>query len=87
MIWKSAYDVKASMATMEALVKKGWAESKGHGTLGSMYSPRTTVMYRAIHPTKHAPDVVDSAASVSIPPASEVSASEADSTPATTQVM
>jgi len=38
-------------------------------------------------PTKHAPDVVDSAASVSISPASEVSASEADSTPATTQVM
>lgn len=37
--------------------------------------------------TKHAPDVVDSAASVSISPASEVSASEADSTPVTTQVM
>jgi hypothetical protein len=37
--------------------------------------------------TKHAPDVVDSAASVSISIASEVSASEADSTPATTQVM
>lgn len=34
-------------------------------------------------PTKHAPDVVDSVASVSIPPASEVSASEANSTPAT----
>lgn len=38
-------------------------------------------------PTKHAPDVVESAASVSIPTASEVSVSEADSTPATTQVM
>ena len=38
-------------------------------------------------PTKHAPDVVESAASVSIFPASEVPASEADSTPATTQVM
>lgn len=37
--------------------------------------------------TKHAPDVVESAASVIISPASEVSASEADSTPATTQVM
>ena len=37
--------------------------------------------------TKHAPDVVESAASVSISPASEVSASEAESTPATTQVM
>ena len=39
------------------------------------------------HLTKHAPDVVESAASVSISPASEVSASEAESTPATTQVM
>ena len=39
------------------------------------------------HLTKHAPDVVESVASVGILPASEVSASEADSTPATTQVM
>lgn len=39
------------------------------------------------HLTKHAPDVVESAASVSISLTSEVSASEADSTPATTQVM
>jgi len=38
-------------------------------------------------PTKHAPDVVESAASVSIFPTSEVSASEAESQPATTQVM
>lgn len=38
-------------------------------------------------PTKHAPDVVESVASVSISTASEVSASEADSSPATTQVM
>ncbi len=37
--------------------------------------------------TKHAPDVVESTASVGVSPASEVSASEADSTPATTQVM
>ena len=48
--------------------------------------------YRLVNPrerllTKHAPDVVESAASVSISTASEVSASEADSTPATTQVM
>lgn len=39
------------------------------------------------HLTKHAPDVVESVASVSISTASEVSASEADSSPATTQVM
>ena len=39
------------------------------------------------HLTKHAPDVVESEASSEISTASEVSASEADSTPATTQVM
>lgn len=38
-------------------------------------------------PTKHAPDEVESAASVIISPTSEVSSSEADSTPTTTQVM
>jgi len=37
--------------------------------------------------TKHAPDVVESAASSDISHASEVSASKAGSTPATTQVM
>ena len=40
-----------------------------------------------IRPTPHAPDVVDSAASSDISHASEVSASEADTKPATTQVM
>jgi glycine/serine hydroxymethyltransferase len=48
---------------------------------------KLVVFGQVSRPTKHAPDVVESAASVSIPPASEVSASEADSTPATTQVM
>ena len=37
--------------------------------------------------TQRAPDVVESAASVSIFPASEVSASQGESTSATTQVM
>ena len=37
--------------------------------------------------TKHAPDVVESSASSDILPASEVPASEAESTPATTQAM
>ena len=84
--WKSAYDMQVSMATLNALVEKGFLERRGVGTLGAHYSPRTTVEYR-VCPTKHAPDVVDSAASVSISPALEVSASEAESTPATTQVM
>ena len=39
------------------------------------------------HLTKHAPDVVESAASTSSFQPSEVSASEAESTPATTRVM
>mgnify|MGYP000940748333 CR=1 FL=1 len=38
-------------------------------------------------PTKNAPDVVESAASSDISTASEVSASEAESKPAITQVM
>ena len=38
-------------------------------------------------PTKYAPDAGESAASVSISPASEVPASEAESNPTTTQVM
>ena len=38
-------------------------------------------------PTKHAPDVVESEASSDIYRTSEVSASEAEPTPATTQVM
>ena len=54
---------------------------------GVSWHPLETQCKPKRRPTKHAPDVVESAASVSIPPASEVSASEADSTPATTQVM
>jgi hypothetical protein len=50
-----------------------------HGRVGKAHPP--------CRPKKHAPDVVESAASVSISPSSEVSASEADSNPATTQVM
>lgn len=56
MVWKTAYDIQVSMATLDALVRKGWAESKGHGSLGSSYSPRTTVYYRAVCPTSRAVD-------------------------------
>lgn len=48
---------------------------------------KLVVFQQVSRPTKHAPDVAESAASVSISTASEVSASKADSTPATTQVM
>lgn len=84
--WKSAYDLQVSMATLNALVEKGFLERRGVGTLGAHYSPRTTVEYR-VCPTKHAPDVVESDALSGIFHTSEVSASEADSTPATPQVM
>lgn len=49
--------------------------------------PEYSYLAISVCPTKHAPDVVESAASVGISPTSEVSASEAESNPATTQVM
>lgn len=56
-----------------------------HGTAGTLQIYVEGVARS--HLTKHAPDVVESAASSNILPASEVSASEAESKPATTQVM
>ncbi len=58
---------------------------RGHGGNGLYCKQHARMQERKL--TKHAPDVVESAASVSISTTSEVSASEADSTPATTQVM
>ncbi len=46
MVWKSAYDLRVSLATLDALVRKGWAESKV--TTGYMFSPRTNIYYRAV---------------------------------------
>jgi len=63
--WKSAYDMQASMATLNALVEKGFLERRGVGTLGAHYSPRTTVEYR-VCPTKRAPDAEEAAASQSV---------------------
>jgi hypothetical protein len=54
MVWKSAYELQLSRATLEALVRKGWAESKI--TNGYMFSPRTCIFYRARRPTKDAAD-------------------------------
>lgn len=73
--WKTAYDMQVSMATLNALVEKGFLERRGVGTLGAHYSPRTTVEYR-VCPTKHAPDVVESAASKGSLQAQAESASE-----------
>lgn len=54
MFWKTAYDLQVSLATLNALVRKGWAESKV--TNGYMFSPRTCIYYRACRPTPHAPE-------------------------------
>ena len=45
--WGCAYALQESMGTLDALVRKGFAVSRGHGKLGAMYSPRTSVEYKA----------------------------------------
>ena len=57
------------------------------GTGWERWCPKCGFDLQRPRPTKHAPDVVESAASSDISPASEVSASDGDSNPATTQVM
>ena len=74
----------------EVMDGTGWhlyqcSRKRGHGIDGLYCKQHARKHERNL--TKHAPDVVESAASVSTSPASEVSASEAESTPATTQVM
>lgn len=49
--WFDAYTLKVSLSTLDSLRKKGLVESRGHGALGSMYSPRTTIEYRVKHET------------------------------------
>jgi len=44
--WKSAYELKTSLATLGALVSKGLAKSK-HGA-GSFSSPQTGILYRKL---------------------------------------
>ena len=46
--WLSAYELQASMATLNALVSMGLLERRGVGSLGSTFSPRTTVEYRRL---------------------------------------
>jgi hypothetical protein len=43
--WQSAYDLQESITTLDALVGKGFAARKVN-TLGSMFSPRTSCLYR-----------------------------------------
>jgi hypothetical protein len=42
--WKSAYELRARLDTLQAIVKKGYAE--GYYGLGSSFSPRTGIKFR-----------------------------------------
>lgn len=77
-------DIDVTISLLREIVDdmNGDGETYDFGWVANEYS-----RLQERRPTQHAPDVVESAASVSIFPASEVSALEADTTPATTQVM
>ena len=45
--WESSYRLRESMATLDALVKKGLVRCRGYGKVGSMFSPQTIVEYKA----------------------------------------
>ncbi len=77
-----AYDeTRCAAGVFDNFIEHQCYRKRGHG-LSGLYCKQ-----HAARLTKHAPDVVESATSSDILPASEVSASKADSTPATTQVM
>jgi len=44
--WRSAHKIRASMATLDALVRKGLVERRGWEKLGADFAPRTTIEYR-----------------------------------------
>ena len=73
------------------MIISGWSSTelreKALTELGNMREELYVLRQLASGLTKRVPDVVESEASSEISTASEVSASEADSTPATTQVM
>lgn len=43
-MWQSAYELQASRATLNALVKKGLVQRRGG--LGAILDPRTSIQYR-----------------------------------------
>ena len=47
--WQSAYQIGASLATLDALVKRGILEQRTDA-LGGMFSPRTSNFYRLAKP-------------------------------------
>ena len=46
--WKSSYDLRVAMVTLDSLVDKGRALRRGEEKLGAIFSPRTTIEYLRI---------------------------------------
>lgn len=44
--WECAYSLKESMATLDALVRKGLLKKRGAGKVGSMFEPRVVIEYK-----------------------------------------
>lgn len=45
---RCAYELRASLSTLRALVKKGKAKEVETGGLGEMFSPRTAIEFLAV---------------------------------------
>lgn len=43
-VWQSAYELQVSIATLNALERKGFVENMR--TSGAMFSPRTNILWR-----------------------------------------
>lgn len=46
--WVCPYSLRESMATLDALEKRGLVKVRGYGELGASWSPRTTIEYKAL---------------------------------------
>ena len=44
--WKSSYELRASMSTLNALESRGLVESRGYGRPGSFSMPRVVIKWR-----------------------------------------
>ena len=48
--WRSSYEMKVGLGTLQELVHKGYAESKHE--LGAMSMPFTCILFRRLHSRK-----------------------------------
>lgn len=44
--WLTPYDLREKLPTLQGLVSRGLAVSKGYGALGAAFSPRTTICFK-----------------------------------------